>query len=88
MRDDQELVAIAEYEAEFDAELARTTLEDAGIQAVVFGPDLTTMLPHINAIRIELRVFEDDVEKAKQILAEKHPLEDYDDEETEDEDNE
>ena len=81
MREDQELVSIAEFDGEFDAELAKTTLEDAGIRAVVFGPDLTTMLPHINAIRIELRVFEGDVERANQILAEKHPLEDKDSDE-------
>ena len=76
MHEDEKLVAIQEFESEFDAELAKQVLENAGIKSVVFGEDLVTMLPHINAIRVELRVFERDVERAKQILAEKEPLED------------
>ena len=71
MREDEKLVAIAEFEGSFDAELAKLALENAGIEAVVFGEDLVTMLPHINAIRVELQVFERDVKKAKQVLAER-----------------
>ena len=81
MRDDEKLVPIAEFGGEFDAELAKSTLTDAGIESVVFGEDLVTTLPHINAIRVELRVFENDVERAKQILAEMEPLEDGDSDE-------
>ena len=75
MRDEEKLVAIAEFEGSFDAELAKLALENAGIESVVFGEDLVTMLPHINAIHVELRVFDKDVERAKQVLAEKEPLE-------------
>jgi len=71
MRDDEKLVSIAEFEGSFDAELAKLALENAGIESVVFGEDLVTALPHINAIRVELQVFERDVEKAKQVLAER-----------------
>ncbi len=71
MRNNEKLVSIAEFEGSFDAELARLALKNAGIEAVVFGEDLVTMLPHINAIRVELQVFESDVEKAKQVLAER-----------------
>ena len=81
MREDQKLVAIAEFEGSFDAELAKVTLENAGIEAVVFGEDLVTMLPHINAIKIELRVFEADVERAREILSQQEPLDDGEDEE-------
>ncbi len=71
MRNDEKLVAIAELENGFDAELAKLALDNAGIESVVFGEDLITMLPHISAIRVELQVFEKDVERAKQVLAER-----------------
>ena len=78
MRENEKLVAIQEFENGFDAELAKQMLKEAGIEAVVFGEDLITVLPHINAIHVELRVFESDVDKAKQILAEKNELGDED----------
>jgi hypothetical protein len=74
MHDEEKLVAIAEFEGSFDAELAKLTLENEGIESVVFGEDLITNLPHINAIRVELQVFEKDAARAKQILADKQPL--------------
>ncbi|MHC4904908.1 MAG: putative signal transducing protein [Planctomycetota bacterium] len=87
MRDDQKLVPIAEFEGSFDAELAKLALENAGIESVVFGEDLLAVLPHINAIKVELRVFEADAERAQQVLAQMEPLEDSD-EDTGDEENE
>ena len=78
MHKDEKLVSIAEFEGSFDAELAKLALENAGIQSVVFGGDLLAVLPHINAIKVELRVFEEDVERARQVLAEMEPLEDTD----------
>ena len=87
MRDDQKLVPIAEFEGSFDAELAKLALENAGIESVVFGEDLLAVLPHINAIKVELRVFEADAERAQQVLAKMEPLEDSD-EDTGDEENE
>ncbi|MDH4201956.1 MAG: DUF2007 domain-containing protein [Phycisphaerae bacterium] len=87
MRDDQKLVPIAEFEGSFDAELAKLALENAGIESVVFGEDLLAVLPHINAIKVELRVFEADAERARQVLAHMEPLEDSD-EDTRDEENE
>ena len=76
MRDDQKLVPIAEFEGSFDAELAKLALEKEGIESVIFGEDLVTMLPHINAIRVELRVFEPDVERAEEILAKQEAMDD------------
>ena len=81
MRDDQKLVPIAEFEGSFDAELAKLALENAGIESVVFGEDLLAVLPHINAIKVELRVFEEDAERAKQVLAEMEPLDDSENDE-------
>ena len=88
MREDQKLVPIAEFESSFDAELAKLALENAEIESVVFGEDLVTMLPHINAIRVELQVFEADVERAKQVLVEMEPLDDNESDEEGDEGDE
>jgi 4-alpha-glucanotransferase len=76
MRDNEKLISIAEFEGSFDAELAKLALEKEGIESVVFGEDLVTMLPHINAIRVELRVFDTDADRAKEILAKQEPLQD------------
>ena len=83
MREDQKLVSIAEFEGSFDAELAKLALEKEGIESVVFGEDLVTMLPHINAIKVELQVFEPDAERAKEVLAKQEPLEDEESDEKE-----
>jgi hypothetical protein len=83
MRDDQKLVPIAEFEGSFDAELAKLALENAGIESVVFGEDLLAVLPHINAIKVELRVFEEDAERARQVLDEMEPLDDEESDEQE-----
>jgi len=74
MREDEKLVTIEEFESGFDAELAKVTLENAGIESVVFGEDLVVNMPTIQPIYIELQVFEKDVDRAKQLLAEKTPL--------------
>ncbi|MHC4287066.1 MAG: putative signal transducing protein [Planctomycetota bacterium] len=74
MREDEKLVKIAEFENGFDAELAKVTLENSGIESVVFGEDLVVNMPSIQPIFIELKVFEKDVARAKQVLAEKTPL--------------
>lgn len=74
MKDDQKLVTIGEFESSFDAELAKLALDNAGIQSAVLGDNLPVNLPEIEAFRIELQVFEDDVERAKEILAQQEPL--------------
>jgi hypothetical protein len=80
MHDEEKLVTIAEYENGFDAELAKVTLEHAGISAVILGEDISTIKPYSSTpFNVELQVFEKDVEQAKQVLAEKQPLEDSDD---------
>ena len=74
MKDDEKLVTIVKFESSFNAELAKLELDNAGIQSVVLGDNLPVNLPEIDVIRIELQVFEKDAERAKQILAEKYPL--------------
>ena len=74
MREDEKLVTIAKFESGFDAELAKVTLENAGIESVVFGEDLVVNMPTIEPIYIELKVFEKDADRARQVLAEKTPL--------------
>ena len=74
MREDEKLVTIAKFESGFDAELAKVTLENAGIESVVFGEDLVVNMPTIEPIYIELKVFEKDADQARQVLAEKTPL--------------
>ena len=74
MRENEKLVTIAKFESGFDAELAKVTLENAGIESVVFGEDLVVNMPTIEPIYIELEVFEKDADRARQVLAEKTPL--------------
>ncbi|MFZ9024977.1 MAG: putative signal transducing protein [Anaerohalosphaeraceae bacterium] len=74
MHEDEKLVTIAKFESGFDAELAKVTLENAGIESVVFGEDLVVNMPTIEPIYIELEVFEKDADRARQVLAEKTPL--------------
>ena len=64
------LVTIAKFDSAFDAELAKAVLEDNGIKAAVVGGDLVANMPTIEPIKVELEVFEDDAERAKQLLEE------------------
>jgi hypothetical protein len=70
MSEDQKLVTIAEFENSFDADMAKSALDNAGIKSVVLGKDLAANLTYNTAIfNVEIQVMADDVEKAKQILA-------------------
>ncbi len=70
MRDKEALVTVAEFENDFDAEIARVALETGGIRAVVLGGDLVANMPPLQEVRLRLQVLAGDVEKAKQILDE------------------
>lgn len=77
MDNDETLVTIDEFENSFDAKLAKVALDDAGIESVLLGEDLVNMVTYgIPSITIELQVRKRDAERAKQILAERQPLED------------
>ncbi len=66
---EDKLVTIAEYETDFEAELAKVRLEEEGIDAIVVGSDLVANMPTIEVIKVELQVFEKDAQKAAQIIA-------------------
>jgi len=74
MSKDDKLVTIAEFENSFDADLAKLTLDNAGIESVILGKDLAANLTYNTAIfNVELQVFEKDAERAKEILAQQEP---------------
>jgi hypothetical protein len=62
------LVTIARFDSPFDAELARTSLESNDIEAVVLGGDLVANMFTIDAIKVELQVFQEDVSRAMEVL--------------------
>jgi hypothetical protein len=70
MRDKEALVTIAEFENDFDAEIARVALETGGIRAVILGGDLVANMPPLQEVRLRLQVLAGDAEKAQQILQE------------------
>ncbi len=79
MKENEKLVTIAEFENGFDAEFAKLALDNAGINSVVLGEEIGAIKPYSStSFNVELQVFEKDVEKAKQILAEKTQLGDDD----------
>jgi len=67
--EDERLVTIAEFEHDFEAEMARIALEEAGIECSVIGGDLMANMPPIEPIKIEVQVFERDAERASQVVA-------------------
>lgn len=63
-----ELVTVERFYNEFEAGLAKITLDNGGIDSVVVGGDVNMMLPHVEDFGVELKVMAKDVEKAKAIL--------------------
>jgi hypothetical protein len=75
---DGKLVKIAQFDNYIEADLAKQTLEDFGIKAVVTGDNSSNTYAGITAIEGPvLHVFENKAEEAKQILeeAKQPPLE-------------
>ncbi len=62
------LVTVGVFENGFEAELAKVRLEAEGIEAIVVGGLLAAM-PAIGVLKVELKVFEKDAQKAAQIIA-------------------
>ncbi len=63
-----ELVTVEQFYNEFEAGLAKIALDNGGIDSVVVGGDVNTMLPHVEDFSVELKVMAKDVDKAKAIL--------------------
>ena len=63
------IITIATFENYLDADLARQLLEDAGIKCSVAGETAANVFSGLPAIsRIELQVFDEDADKAIEIL--------------------
>ncbi len=63
-----ELVTVAEFYTAFEAEIAKLELDNNEINSVVVGGDLVTMMVPLEQVKVELKVIESDVDKAKAIL--------------------
>ena len=70
-----ELVTLKIYNTEPEAQLFKAFLEDNGIEAFVFGNILSNTYNVFNTTSagVQLRVREDDLEKARQLEAEFYP---------------
>ncbi|MBL7215568.1 MAG: hypothetical protein ISS71_07805 [Phycisphaerae bacterium] len=71
LRKNEKLITIAEFKHASNAELAKLTLEEAGIESVVMGETVGCSFYHIVDNYIKLQVFERDAKLALQLLGEK-----------------
>ncbi|MCE5186846.1 MAG: DUF2007 domain-containing protein [Planctomycetaceae bacterium] len=76
MENEKRLVTIAQFDNSFDAELAKITLENEGLKAVVVGDNLAHIQPYSFPNAVKLQVLQPDAERAATILQEKNPLPD------------
>jgi ABC-type amino acid transport substrate-binding protein len=63
-----DLVVVATYLTGFDADLARTALEAAGVDCMVRADDCGGLRPHLWMGGVELLVRREDREKAEEVL--------------------
>jgi hypothetical protein len=84
MSEQEELVTIAEFTDSTGAEMARQTLADAGINAVLEGQNAADIFP-IPAVPAILKVLASHADQAIKILEEAEPQEDSEDLEDEEE---
>ena len=82
MKENQKLITIARFENGFEAQLAKVSLEESGIHAVIFGETLGSAFPYSGKQNyVELQVFEEDRAQAEKLLDEKQALEENQEEE-------
>jgi hypothetical protein len=68
---DDKLITIAEYDQEFEAQFACNMLKASGVKAVVVGGNVKGLAyPEMSMMIVQLKVFEADAERGRQILAE------------------
>ncbi len=67
---DDKLITIAEYDQEFEAQFACNMLQDSGIKAVVVGGNVRSLAHPAMSMSVQVKVFEADVERGRQILTE------------------
>ena len=70
-----DIVIVARYLLEHEAELARATLEAEGIQAAILADNAGGMIPGMQILfPMRLAVAEEDAERAREILSSPEPL--------------
>lgn len=62
------LITAATFENELDAQLAQMRLEANDIKSTIVGDNIMGSFPVEGILNIELQVFENDLERAKEIL--------------------
>lgn len=65
---DTELAVIRTFLNTFDADMAKSALESAGIDSLVRGDDCGGMRPHLWMHGVDLLVRSEDVERANELL--------------------
>ncbi len=70
----EKLVTIAQYKSIYDGDLAKLALDNAGIESVVMGESAGVSVFHAFVSYVKLKVFETDVEFAKEVLAKQELL--------------
>ena len=63
-----ELVVVRTFLNHFDADLARTALESAGIESMIRSDDCGGMRPHFWLGGVDLMVRSEDIAKAEEVL--------------------
>jgi hypothetical protein len=70
---DEKLVTIAEFDDYIEADMARQTLDDFGIKAIVTGDNASNIYGSISAVeRPALQVLESQADEARRILEEQN----------------
>ncbi len=62
------LVTIAEFENPFEAQVAKSALEDDGISAAIMGENVQNLLPADGMLNVQLKVFAADEKRASEVL--------------------
>ena len=72
---EDKLVTLGEYATIYDAEFTRDILEENGVKAMVVGDSLKDIMPVDGMVNVQLKVFEGDLDNAKNILKKQHDAE-------------
>ena len=62
------LVTIAEFQSDIEAQMAKSLLQDNGIDAIIVGQAVKDLLPVDGMLNVELQVFARDAQKARAVL--------------------
>jgi len=65
---DEVLVTVGTFLTHIDADLARSALEAAGIESMIVSDDCGGVRPHLWMAGVELRVRDEDAQRALEIL--------------------